>query len=930
MISLIVLGGAAALALLGPLLARFMGRNAGYPIAAGLAALAVLANTSAGRIVDGDVLTASYAWMPSLGISFGLRMDGLSLLFVTIVLGVGALVLAYCPSYLDDHYPVATVYGLLTGFAAAMIGLVTANDLVLLYVFWELTTVLSFLLINTAGPKAAAPAGRALIVTAMGGFALLGAVVMIGVAAGTTDLGVITADPALVLSSPLAVPAAALLILAAATKSAQLPFTFWLPGAMVAMTPISAYLHAATMVKAGIYLLMRFSPVYVPTTAWSTVLVPLGLLTAVVGAVLALREHDLKAILAHSTVSQLGLITAAIGVGTSYALSAAVLHTFAHALFKATLFMLVGIIDKEAGSRDVRELGGLRQVMPVTATLTGIAALSMAGIPPLIGFVSKETLFEGFLEADFAPGAGPVAATAAVIASVLTFAYSARIVYGAFFGTLSQPDLYEPRYAFLAPAAVAALLGVLLGPLVSVLNPLTDRATTDLDPGAEPVTFELWPGITPALFLSLVTVAAGYALFHWRDRVDALLGRLWVPDGAAVFDRIRARVLDLGALVGRPDTDPAPAAVLVRPVLLLPVLAVAAGVLLPAVPAYPGPVVRGLDWVVLGLVLAVVLGAALTRSPVAALATTGFAGLTTALWLLLAGAPDVALTLLLVEILTTVVAVLVLRGRGVRLHRPTRWRRIPAAVTALAAGLSLGAGTLALTGRREPSAVGNYLLDTAEPAVGGTNVVNTILVDFRGMDTFGEAVVVGAAALGLLVLIRRTEAGADARPRVARDGPADTVVMRVGSLVLAPLMGALSLFLLWRGHDEPGGGFIASLVAGVAVLFLRLAHRGDSWPLRLRPEPLVGAGLLLSLLTGLAVMPLGLPFLTPVYLPGEVLLSSFVFDLGIFSMVVGLMVAAVDRLGGGTRAGSSLGPVHHRDVREDQADRHGARPEVGR
>ncbi|MEJ8279234.1 hydrogen gas-evolving membrane-bound hydrogenase subunit E [Pseudonocardia spirodelae] len=907
MIPLVTLLGAVALALLAPVLARLLGRNAGYPLAAGLAALAVLANTAAGEIVGGAVPTARADWMPSLGITLSLRMDGLSLLFVTIVLGVGALVMAYCPRYLETHYPVGTVYGLLTGFAAAMVGLVTANDLVLLYVFWELTTVLSFLLVNTAGPAAAAPAGRALVVTATGGFALLGAVVMVGVAAGSTDLSVILADPGAVLASPLALPAGALLVLAAATKSAQLPFTFWLPGAMIAMTPISAYLHAATMVKAGIYLLMRVTPIFNPSVAWSAVLVTLGLLTAVLGAVLALREHDLKAILAHSTVSQLGLLTAAIGVGTEYALSAAVLHTFAHALFKATLFMLVGIIDKEAGSRDVRELGGLRKVMPVTATLTALAALSMAGVPPLLGFVSKENLYEGFLEADFAPGAGPVAAVAAVLASALTFAYSARIVHGAFGGTLRQPGLYEPRFSFLAPAALAALLGVVLGPAVGVLNPLTDRAARDLDPGGQPVTFVLWPGFGAALVLSVLTIAAGFALFHRRDRVDRLLQRMPVPDGAAVFDRLRARVIALGGLVGRPDTDPSPAAVLVRPVLALPVLAVAAGLLLPALPPYPAPVTGPLDWVVVVLVAAAVAGAARTRSVLAALALTGFGGLATALWLLLAGAPDVAMTLLLVEVLTTVVAVLVLRGRRVRLRRPARWRRVPAALTAVAAGLSLGAATLALTGRRGPSEVGTYFLDTAEAATGGTNVVNTILVDFRGMDTFGEAVVVGAAALGLLVLIRRSEAGADGagpQQRVATDGPADTVVMRVASRVLAPLMLAMSLFLLWRGHDEPGGGFVSSLVGGIAIVFLRLAHRGDSWALRLRPEPLVGSGLLLSLLTGLAVYPLGLPFLTPVYLPGGVLLSSFVFDLGIYLMVVGLIVAATDRIGGRARTGS--------------------------
>lgn len=921
LIPVVALAGLAALALLAPLLARYLGRNAGYPLAVGFAAIGVLVNVPAPEVVAGGAVTASWQWLPALDIAFALRFDGLAGLFSTIVLGVGALIMAYCPRYLGREEPHGVVYGLLTAFAAAMLGLVLADDLILLYVFWELTTILSFLLISTAGPKAAAPAGRALLVTAGGGFALLGGVVLLAVAAGTTDLGAILADPDAVLASPLAVPAAALIVIAAFTKSAQLPFGFWLPGAMVAMTPVSAYLHAATMVKAGIYLLMRFSPLFATTNAWSMVLIGVGLATAVVGALLALRENDLKAILAQSTVSQLGLLVAAIGVGTPLALGAAILHTFAHALFKATLFMLVGIIDHEAGSRDVRELGGLRRVMPVTATLTGLAALSMAGVPPLIGFVSKETLFEGFLEADFATWAGPVAATLAVTASALTFAYSMRIFFGAFGGELRQPRLYEPARAFLVPAAIAAVAGLLLGPAVNLLNPLATRTLADLAVEPEPTEFALWHGFNLPLLLSVITIAAGVGLFLARDRVDAGLQRLRVPDGAAVFDRGRAAVLRLGALVGRPDRDPTPAAVLLRPLAALPVLAVVGVVGLGALPE-PASTSRLLDWPLLAVLAVSVAGAVATRSVLVAVALLGVAGLVVSLWFLVAGAPDVALTLLLVEVLTTVVAVLVLRGRRGGLGAPERARRFPAAILALGAGAVAGLAVFALTGRRGRSEAGGYFLGAAEPETGGTNVVNTILVDFRGADTFGEAVVVGAAALGLLALISR--ARATPQSRVARDGPADILVMRVASQVLAPGMFALSAFLLLRGHDEPGGGFIAALVAGVAVFFLRLAHRTDSRALRrLRPEPLVGTGLLLSLLVGLGVQLVGEPFLTPLsLLPG--LSTSLIFDVGIYLMVLGLMVAAVERIGGEGRSGASLeaGPPARDQGVDDPAGHH--------
>ncbi|MDG9702829.1 hydrogen gas-evolving membrane-bound hydrogenase subunit E [Streptomyces sp. DH37] len=891
--ALVSMGG---LALLAPVLDRRLGRDTGYALAVGFLGVAALLAPAASTALDDGAVTFSRTWIDSLGVSFTLRMDGLATLFCVLVLGVGALIMAYCPRYLRAGEAHGRTYLLLTLFGGAMLGLVLAGDLLLLFVFWEVTTVTSFFLIGTGGPKAAKPAVRALLVTGMGGLALLAALVLLGIAAGSTDLADVLAAREEVLDSPLSPAIATLLVLAAFTKSAQVPFQFWLPGAMAAITPVSAYLHAATMVKAGIYLLLRFSALYSGQTGWVIALMGVGLLTAVLGAAQALREHDLKALLAYSTVSQLGLLVAAIGVGTTVALAAAILHTFAHALFKATLFMIVGVIDRQAGSRDIRELSGLMRVMPVTATMAGLAGLSMAGVPPLIGFVSKESLFQGFVSADVFPGAGVVAGALAVTASVLTFAYGMRIFYGAFAGPLRQ-RLHEPSWAFVAPAAVAAAAGAVLGPGVEVLDPLMRQAVLDAEPWAVPPYFVFWHGFSPELLLSAVTIVSGLALFSARERVDRMLRRLPRPDGAAVFDRVYSTVLDAGAAVGRPDHSDSAAAFLARPLAGLVALG-CAGVF-----AAGGPGIRAgapsgaLDWGVLVLLAAAVAALVRTGSALAAVALLGAVGLTVAVWFLLAGAPDVALTLLLVEVLTAMAAAFVLSDLSPRFPRPGGGGALAAALAGLV-GLVAVLGTLALTGRRDLSPAGAYFLRAAEPETGGRNVVNTILVDFRGLDTLGEASVLAAAALGLLLLLPGPPPGAaGGRP----EAPYGRLLAPARRL-LVPGIAALSAYLFLRGHNQPGGGFSAALVAGAAVAFGHLAGRTGTRGARfLRPRPLLAAGLLLGAAVGLAAMALGDPFLTPftVPVPGGGLSSALLFDAAVYLMVLGLVVALVDRLGAG-------------------------------
>lgn len=909
-----------------PALARRLGRNTGYPLAVVFLAIGAVLASRAPLVLGGGTVTFEQSWLPTLGVGLRLRLDGLSLLFVVLVLGVGALILSYCARYLSRGPGHGRLYLLLVLFATSMLGLVLSADLVLMFVFWELTTLCSFLLIGGPGLKQAKPATRAFVITGSGGLALLGAVILMADVAGTTDLSQVLAASDEIRESPQGPWIAGLIILAAFTKSAQFPFHFWLPDAMVAITPVSAYLHAATLVKGGIYLLLRFSPPFAGTPGWTLVLISFGLTTAVVGAVFALQQHDLKALLAYSTVSQLGWIVALIGVGTTTALAVAALHTFAHALFKATLFMLVGIIDREAGSRDIRNLSGLFRVMPITATLTALAALSMAGLPPFLGFVSKEEAYYAFLELNDPTWSGPLVAGIAVGSAALTFAYGFRILYGAFGGPTLQYHLYEPKASFLVPAAIPAVAGLALGLGTAALNPLINRTVQDTLLREGEADLALWHGFTPALWLSVLTISIGVTLFLARGPVDRALQRLDLHVRSVdVFDRLYDGAIALGSRVGAPSRSGSLAQHLLWPVLSLVALAGLGVAVLGPLTEYPVAVTRAGDWVLVALLAVAVLALVVVHDRIAAIGLLGVVGLVVAAWFVRAGAPDLALTQVLVEILTVVVAVLVLRRLPRRFDRGSRGRSAGAAVLAVVAGLAAGAATLVMTGRREISTAGQTLLDQGPDLSGGTNVVNTVLVDFRGLDTLGEAIVLAVAALGLLALLR-----VDRTPPAPDPAEADDVVLRrtamdrtgSGSLgnatvlivtarFMGPLVVALSLWLLLRGHYEPGGGFIAALVGGAGVALYQLPH---DVPVRSRLQavPLVAAGLVVSVASGLLGLLDG-SFLRPLRSSVEIgelyvgLTTSLVFDVGVYLCVLGLVVAAVDRLGRGRPAARADG-----------------------
>jgi multicomponent Na+:H+ antiporter subunit A len=900
------------LAALTPLLVRAIGRDAGYVNAAAFLTVFAWLSTHTGAVLGGEPLTDGFEWLPQAGLAVSFRMDSLGLLFAAIVLGVGAAVMAYGARYFapGDGAKASRYLSLLTFFAGAMLGLVLADDLVLLFVFWELTSVSSFFLIGGKG-EGKAGATRAFLTTALGGLALFAGVALIGSAGGTFALTDVLADPDSIAGSTLAPAIIVLLLLAAFTKSAQFPFHYWLPGAMVAPTPVSTYLHAATMVKAGIYLLFRFTPVFGGMPLWRTTLVLVGLGTAVFGSVVALRRTDLKGLLAYSTVSQLGFLTGLIGIGTPLALAAAALHTLAHALYKATLFMTVGVVDHEAGTRDLRELGGMRRFLPITAAAGGLAAISMAGLPPLLGFVSKEEAFAAFLEAEGPVWLAGVGSTLAVLASIGTFAYSARYYLGTFEGPV-RTEAHRAPLGFEVPALLTAIGGIGLGLVVPFLDPVVNGVSRDTTGVEADLHLALWHGLTMPLLLSGIVVTGGLLLVYRRTLVETFQERFTTRSADSLFDGVYDRTLAFGGWVGRPAGSNAPMA------YLLPILAVVlvAGATVLAghgdVGGVPAPSERA-DWAIVVLLAAGIAGVAQARSRMAAVAMLGLVGFTVAGWFVLLGAPDLALTQLLIETLTVVLVVLVFRHLPPAFPRGSKRRKLSAGVVAGTLGLFTGVATYLLTGRRGLSETGEQFLAEGEGLTGGANVVNTILVDFRALDTLGEIAVLAVAAAGMIAIVRMPERGAIARPVRRTDaadtprplplvGMIDSPILQTAATLLAPAMVIASLWLLFRGHDAVGGGFIGGLTAGSAVVLLFLSRGHERiWQSRyLRAFPLLGVGLVIAVLYGLGGLALAGAFLTgqDVTLPfGLHVAASLLFDVGVFFVVIGLMVTILRHLG---------------------------------
>ncbi|MFC3982403.1 Na+/H+ antiporter subunit A [Streptosporangium jomthongense] len=914
--SLLILHAVAAMC--APALARCLGRGA-FPVLA-VAPACGFAHTL-WIALTGVPAGSSHTWAPALGLDLDFRADALGVLMMALVTGVGALVLVYCARYFEaGEEGLGRFGGVLVAFAGAMLGLVVADNLLLLYVFWELTTVFSYLLIgqDPRSRQARRAATQALTVTAAGGLAMLAGMVILGESAGTYRISRIVADP----PSGALVPAAVVLLLAGAlSKSAIFPFSMWLPAAMAAPTPVSAYLHAAAMVKAGVYLLARFGPAFGTLPVWRAVAVPLGLLTMLLAGWRALREYDIKRLLAYGTVSQLGFMTALFGAGTRDTALAGVAVLLGHALFKASLFLVVGVVDHATGTRDLRELNGLWRSAPWLCAVATAATVSMAGIPPTLGFVGKEAAFESLLTGRTAD---TVALAVVVAGSMLTVAYSARFLWGTFGGGrgLAPTPASPAAAATFTPPALLAVLGVVLAPLASWYGRAMEGYTGTF-PGTGHVHLALWTGALTPLLLSAAALCGGALLFAAGGLVERVGRVLRLVDSGRVYWALMRGLerfsLQLTGVTQRGSlTD----------YLIIAFVSVAGiGVFAALYGPTPDVHLDVASWtrpeqpLVGALLVAVAALAPRIRTHIVLALVAGLTGYGTALLFLVHGSPDLALTQFLTETLSLVVFVLVLRRLplGPREGRP----RVPLGVR-LGLGAVSGvvvtvAGMLAVSARQAPP-VGALIPEAARRA-GASNAVSALLVDIRAWDTMGESSVLVVLTLGVTSLVflrRRTytlerpsgEPGPERGPHwlaaTLPKGERAAVLEIVARLIFHTVL-LISVFLLFTGHSAVGGGFAGGIVAGLALVVRYLA--GGRYELALAVPAhagvLIGFGLLLSTVTALVgLLFSGTPLTmlaadVQVPLVGTLHLSTvLLFDVGVYAAVVGMVQDFLRSLGG--------------------------------
>lgn len=958
-----------------PTLVRWMGRRAFLVLALAPASALVWALSWTGAVMAGDGPVTVTRWVPALGLELAFRLDTLSWLMVVLVGGVGALVLIYSSAYFSASAGgLGRFGGVLVAFAGAMLGLVVADDLLLLYVFWELTTVFSYLLIGHYFDRKASrrAAMQAIVLTTAGGLAMLVGMILVADAAGTSRISQILADPP---TGTLVTVGVVAMLAGAVTKSALIPFHFWLPAAMAAPTPVSAYLHAAAMVKAGVYLVARLAPGFSDLLAWQVVVLGLGAGTLLVGGYRALRQYDLKLILAFGTVSQLGLIILLVGHGDRAVALAGVAMLGAHAMFKAALFLAVGVVDAATGTRDLRRLNGVGRELPVTAAVAGLAVASMIGLPPFAGYVAKEAALEGLLHAATDP-AGVAVLVAMLIGSALTVAYGLRLWWGAFATKSSVeavvPDpeppapltITHPSWTLVYPAALLALLGLVVA-LVPIGESLLEPHAAQLPGEAGHLT--LWAGFGPVLYMTLGVLAVGIALFVWRGPVARFQARRSFPlDADVVYRRTMRKLDDVAAdVTARTQRGSLPLYLGIVVVVFLSLVIAAysrgGGIALRPLRLWdqPAQALAG------ALAVVTVVLAARARRRLKAVILVGLSGYAVAGLYLLHGSPDLALTQVLVETVSVVVFVLVLRRLPPHFTRrpleSSRWLRLAAGI---AAGLAVAVLGLTVPGTRVHEPVSVSFPEEAYTYGGGRNIVNVTLVDIRAWDTMGEISVLLVAATGVasLIFLRRRSGdilraermppkspvwatagddpmqalrrwsptpdaqssarvpepseeqrrGTDTRARVwlravpTLDPQRRSVVFEVVTRVLFHPMIVFALFLLFAGHNNPGGGFVAGLVVGIALTVRYLAggryELGEAAPVH--PGLLLGAGLFLSAGVGLVAGIFGGSILQSVildlHLPvfGEVhLVTSVFFDIGVFLVVVGLVLDILRSLG---------------------------------
>jgi multicomponent Na+:H+ antiporter subunit A len=929
---------------LAPLLVYRWGRTAFYPLAlVPLGSLVWVALHWPGR---DRATSVNVAWLPELSMNITLRFDALAAIMSVLVLGIGALVLFYCADYFhhrDEHTEkrLPSFAAELVAFSGAMFGLVCSDNMLVLYVFWELTTVLSFLLVGHYAERASSrrAATQALLVTTFGGLAMLVGIVVLGHVSGTYLLSELIAAPPPGVAASVGI---VLVLVGALAKSAIVPMHFWLPGAMAAPTPVSAYLHAAAMVKAGVYLIARMSPGFADSPPWRPTVVILGLFTMVLAGWRAVREYDLKLILAFGTVSQLGLITVMVGAGGGDLMLAGLAMLCAHAMFKASLFMVVGVIDHATGTRDIRRLAWLGQCSRPLLIIAVGATASMAALPPFLGFVAKEADFETVAHAPSLGTAAPYVLAGIAIGSVFTTIYSLRFLVGAFGRKgLTEPskrvaEMHRPHATFLLSPAILAAAGLVFGVWPAGLDNVLDTYA-DTVPGTETYHLALWHGFGLPLFLSALVLAIGTAAYFGRARLRRLR-TIRAPLGNAdrIYDAaLRGADVFAVRLTGfiQRGSIPATQSAILSTLVLVPVIVLALGARdRPEFALWDSPlqVVVGL------LMLAAALGATVMRNRLASVLLVGVTGYGCGAIFAFHGAPDLALTQFLVETLTLVIFVLVLRTLPAEADSKNIKRyRLPRAALALAVGATVTTLAVYAMAARTGTPIAALLPEAAYLRGHGANTVNVLLVDIRAWDTLGEVSVLLVAATGVASLVfRHRRFGA--APRVADAGQPDigrlpdiaispaagdvtwlrgselrdprhrSLVLEVATRMIFPLIMVLSAYFFFAGHNTPGGGFAGGLTAGLALVLRYLAggryELGETLPLD--AGKILGVGLGLSAGTAVASLLVGAPALSSALIQIDVpvlgtvkFVTALFFDLGVYMIVVGLVLDVLRSLG---------------------------------
>ncbi|MFP7569975.1 monovalent cation/H+ antiporter subunit A [Marivita sp. S2033] len=913
-----------ALPFIGALLPGLMnaaGRSAcaGVTFTVSLAAFVGLL-TNLPAVLAGEVVLAQVEWMPLLGLNFTLMLDGLGFFFAMLILGIGLLIIAYARHYLSRDDNMGEFFTYLLLFQGAMVGIVLSDNILLLLVFWELTSLSSFLLIGYWKhlPEGRQGARMALTVTGMGGLAMIAGMLILGQIVGSYDLSVILQNRDLIQADPLYLPALILILLGCFTKSAQFPFHFWLPHAMAAPTPVSAYLHSATMVKAGIFLMARMWPVLSGTPEWFVIVTTAGLVTMVLGAVIALFKHDLKALLAFSTVSHLGLITMLLGTGTAFGAMAAVFHILNHATFKAALFMSAGIIDHETHTRDIRRLGGLRYLMPVTFVIATLAALSMAGIPLLNGFLSKEMMLEEAYHTVLfgVPWLLPVFA---VIGALFSAAYSFRLIGHVFLGPVREDypaKPHDPGAGMWLPPAILVVLVVTIGIAPYLVEPFVKLVTASVlgevltVPDAH---FKIWHGLVPALYMSLAAVVGGLVLMLIFSPALRFWDAAPRPEAKTIFDSIVAASVRLAQSLTLPLHNGAfsrYAAIGTVAILLVGFHAWVTGTV--GAPSRT-PQMAGAVPIAGWLMLVAATGGLVFfhRNRFLSLILIGIVGLMVSVAFVFFSAPDLAMTQFTVEVVTIILLLLALNFLpNYTPVESTVLRRVRDAGVAVAGGLAtFGLAYHYLLRDAVDTPISQFHLANSYKGGGGTNVVNVILVDFRGFDTYGEIIVLGIAALLIFALTETLLDGPvrarllNRKPDQPRAGDKHPMMMVVLTRVIMPVVMMVGFYIFLRGHNDPGGGFIAGLVVSIAVVMQYMAS-GFNWAssrLKYPYHGVIGAGVLIAGLTGIGSWFVGKPFLTSAFTYVRIppfqkfeLATAALFDLGVFLAVVGAVMLSLE------------------------------------